>query len=222
MANPLRNVDSAYYGSKTPLEFRGTREGRKNPPPAPSYQHKGNDSTASSNKYYAAAQPPTVVNVKPTKKLMTLRMKTPETVVSDIITMFQDGATHIQVLGVSAEHVRNAQTSVDMAVGRNILTRAQADGITFIFDAIKEVTPEPVIAPEPDVTLTEEPAQTIKLADVEELMPPPPKAKASKKPKKKKEEPTSEQQESEAVEPSEEITEADIAAAFGVVEEGDD
>lgn len=226
MADPLRSVDKAYYGSKTPLEFRGTKEGRKNPPPVPSYQHKGNDSTASSNKYYAAAQPTEVINVKPAKKVMTLQMKSVEMVVSEIITLLQEGATHVQVVSASSEHLRQAQTAVDMAVGRNVLTRPQADGITFIFESAKEPDPVPPAPVEPVVTLAKEPVQNVTLADVEELMPPPPKPKSNKKAKKKKEEAAQEvaeeQQESVIAESQEEITEADIAVAFGVVEEGDD
>lgn len=227
MADPLRSVDKAYYGSKTPLEFRGTREGRKNPPAFPSYQHKGNDSTASSNKYYAAAELVASVSVKPIKQsLATLYMQQPETLVSEIIALIQDGATHVQVFCISPEHVRQGQTAADMAVGRNVLTREQADGITFIFDAIKKVQPAPQISLVPEPTL-EQVEQKSDLADIDEIMPPPPKVKASKKSRKKKEsaeiiEPIEEQVESVITESQEEITEADVAAMFGVVEEGDD
>jgi len=227
MADPLRSVDKAYYGSKTPLEFRGTREGRKNPPTFPSYQHKGSDLTASSNKYYAsAAEPVGPVAVKPTKQLAILRMEQPQTIVSEIITSIQANATHIQVFCNSPEHVRQAQTAVDMAVGRNVLTREQADGVAFIFDAIKEIQPAP------HVSLVLEPVlkqveQKSDLTDIDEIMPPPPKVKANKKGRKKKEsvkvlEPTEKQVESVIAESQEEITEADVAAVFGVVEEGDD
>jgi len=236
MADSLQNVDKAYYGSKTPLEFRGTKEGRKNPPRVPSYQHKGTDSTASSNKYYAEAQPAAVISVKPAKKIMALQIKATETVVSEIITLLQDGATHVQVYSTSTKDLRQAQTAVDMAVGQNILTRPQADGITFVAvaepnaasfpETAKEPAPAPPAPVEPVITLAKEPVQNVILADVEELMPPPPKPKSNKKSKKKKEEATQEvtenQQESVIAESQEEITEADIAVAFGVVEEGDD
>lgn len=226
MADPLRSVDKAYYGSKTPLEFRGTREGRKNPPAFPSYQHKSNDSTTSSNKYYAAAEPVASVSVKPIKQLAILHMNQPETIVSEIITLIQNGATHIQVVCTSSEQMQQAQTASDMAVGRNVLTREQADGITFIFDEVKEVQPAPQISLVPEPVL-EQVEQKSNLSDIDEIMPPPPKVKANKKGRKKKEsvevtEPAEEQIESVITESQEEITEADVAAVFGVVEEGDD
>lgn len=231
MADPLRSVDKAYYGSKTPLEFRGTREGRKNPPAFPSYQHKSNDSAASSNKYYAAApELVATVSAKPVKKAATLRMKQAETVVSEIITLIQEGATHIQVFCNSPEHVKQAQTASDMAVGRNILTREQANGITFIFDAIQKPQPAPQALPAIEPVL-EQANQKAELADIEDIMPPPPQVKASRKSRKKKEpvavaesaeESAEEPIESVITESQEEITEADVAAVFGVVEEGDD
>lgn len=232
MADPLRSADKAYYASKQPLNLRSTREGRKNPTPAPSYRHKGSDSTASSDKYYAAAQPAPAAALAPAairksdRVNLTLGSKT---ILPAVIAAFGDGASEILLHGTT-DQIRVAQAAIDMAVGRNTLTRPQADAIGFVIRLNTEATPvlsetpaPDTTAPAPDTTApapdTTAPAPDVKvqtLPEVEELMPPPPKAKKSRG-KKKVEEPAA-----EAAPAGEEITEADVAAAFGVVEEGDD
>ena len=78
-----------------------------------------------------------------------------------------------------------------MSVGMSVLTRAQADAVTFII--------KPSVMTEEDT-----------------IMPLPPKSKSKPKAKVKAKKKT------KSSASNDEITEADVAAAFGVVEEGDD
>ena len=68
------------------------------------------------------------------------------------------GATNIRVSG-TAEEVRQAQTAVDIAVGRNTLTREQADSVSYQAQAAKA---EAVTAPAADafVAVESEPEKT--------------------------------------------------------------
>jgi IS30 family transposase len=203
MANPNRSADAAYYASRQPLKLRGTREGRKNPSTPASYVQRSSDAASSSDKYYAAKaskSPEKVVQ----KKTVTIEA-TPR-FITKVVSAFKAGATHV-VISVQATELAKARASVDMAVGRNKLSRQQADVV--FFDVVK--SPEP--APEP---LQEKPkkkrgrkkkvepvideAQTIleEVKSPEEVLPAP------------------------AEEVEQEITEDDVAKAFGVDLDADD
>lgn len=206
--NPLESADKKYYASRQPLNLNGTREGRKNPRKAFSYQQKPNDVTSSSNKYYASpGQPaPNETGKAPsTKKELILRYKASDKVLQDVVGGFQEGGTLIEITG-NQDEVRRARAAIDMAVGRNTLTRAQADAITFI-----------TIADTPLVELEPEPPK--KKATRKKVT----KKKTTRKKAKKKEESDDLVdgilQTAEADAPP---TEADIAAAFGVVDDDDD
>lgn len=146
--NPNESADKKYYASKQPLNLRGTREGVKNKRPGFSYRQKINDSTATSDKYYAAQdQPvPNETGKAPSiKKELTLRYKASDAVLQDVVAGFQEGGTLIEIAGNSDE-IRKARAAIDMAVGRNTLTREQADVITFITIAdtpLVELEPKP-------------------------------------------------------------------------------
>jgi hypothetical protein len=232
MADPLRSADRAYYSSKTPLNLRGSQEGRKNPVPVPTYRHKGNDVTASSSKYYASMVPtpvPQAVTQRPVKQV-TLILETAVTALDQVVQAFAAEATDVQVQG-DADLIRKAQVAVDSAVGRSQLTRAQADAVTFVVKAtapeiapesdtavitppVAEITPEP----EPELIVELEPEAEPEpatanydvelLAEAEALLNVPAPKKPSRKKGKKAD--------------SKDITEADIAAAFGVGDDGDD
>ena len=211
--NPLQSADSKYYASKQPLNLNGTREGRKNPRKAFSYQQKATDVTASSDKYYASPEQPApneTGKAPSVKKELTLRYKASDKVLQDVVAGFQKGGTLIEITG-DADEIRKARAAIDMAVGRNTLTRAQADAITFI---------------------------TIADTPLVELEPEPPKKKATRKKATKKKTPRKKAKKKEETDDLvDEIlqaeargdlkaeappTEADIAAAFGVVDDDDD
>lgn len=246
MADPLRSVDRAYYGSRKPLDLRGTREGRKNPVPVPSYQHRGNDVTASSSKYYAAVVPVQAAPPRPAK-LSTIRLESVSTLLAQVVAGFDAGATEILVYG-AAELISQARVVVDSAVGRNALTREQADVVAFsaisapvVVAAESDTAVVTVAAPvvveaeapvevevpaeaeapieaevsvEAELPEAEAPvtapltADVELLAEAEALMSAPTSKKSARKKAKKAE--------------SKDITEADVAAAFGVDDDSDD
>jgi len=190
MADFNRTANSAYYASRQELNIAGTREGSKTPKIVPSYQHKSSDANTSANKYYAsaAAKPgtPKAAKLKASKHVQVICSS--KSVVQSILEELSSGATRITVKG-SAEELKQAKLHVDLAVGRNTLTRGQADQVNY---ALK-VDPVPISVPE------------VKVETVEEI-----------KPVEIPEEP-------EASIKAEEITEEDVAAAFGVKpDEGDD
>ncbi len=207
------SADNKYYASRQPLNLNGTREGRKNPGNAFSYRQKPNDVTASSNKYYASPdQPAPGETGKATaiKKELILRYKASDKVLQDVVGGFQEGGTLIEITGDSDE-IRKARAAIDMAVGRNTLTREQADAITFITMKFS-----PVTADEPEPLKKK---STRKKAT---------KKKTTRKKAKKKEETddlvndilqAEAQGDLQADAPP---TEADIAAAFGVADDDDD
>lgn len=210
--NPLESADKKYYASRQPLNLNGTREGRKNPRKAFSYQQKPNDVTSSSNKYYASPEQPApneTGKAPSTKKDLILRYKASDKVLQDVVGGFQEGGTLIEITG-NQDEVRRARAAIDMAVGRNTLTRAQADAITFITIAD---TPLVELEPEPEKEVVKKKATRKKVT----------KKKTTRKKAKKKEESDDLVdgilQTAEADAPP---TEADIAAAFGVVDDDDD
>jgi hypothetical protein len=156
MSNPNRTADNAYYASRQELNIRGTREGSKTSKSIATYQHVTNlDASTSADKYYASAQAASnsvvVPQAKPAKRVeLTYGQKS---IVEAVIEELAAGATTIVVNG-SAEEIRQAQISVDLAVGRNTLTRAQADNVSYqvlaaaVQPAVEtEPAPEPVVEP---------------------------------------------------------------------------
>lgn len=208
--NPLESADKKYYASRTPLDLGGTREGCKNPTQAFSYRQKANDVTASSNKYYASPEPAPVVSQQMReKKPKLVRLAVPAAgattpLLVDVVAAFQGGATSIEVTGNSAEIVK-ARATIDLAVGRSVLLRPQADVVTFItlLDAVVE----------------EKPKAVKKKATK--------KKTTKKKSKVKKENGTTPDELAELISPSAkaskaEWTEDDVAKAFGVSDDDDD
>lgn len=135
MASSHRS-NNVYYASKNPLNIGGLREGRKQSRKAVSYVHKPSDIGSASTKYYAAAKPAQVeaqpIVVKPVvQKLVTIEnKKTAKTALPAVVAAFSEGATEVIVCG-SRNLVNQLRTSVELAVGRNTLTRDQADSVTF-------------------------------------------------------------------------------------------
>lgn len=128
--------NNVYYASKKPLNISGLREGRKQARKSVSYVHKPSDIGSASTKYYAAAKstqleaqaavmPPVVA-----KRVTIENKKTAKTALPAVVEAFSDGATEIVVCG-SRYLINQLRTSVELAVGRNTLTRAQADSVTF-------------------------------------------------------------------------------------------
>lgn len=226
MTGPLRNVDQAYYGSRTPLNLQGTREGRKNPPPIPSYRQKAGDGLVSSNKYYADAaviQPPAAqpTAVKPRAAAPqvagVVEFRAGEgSLLPRVVQAFMQGASAVHVRGDEAQ-IRPARVLVDLAVGHNTLTREQADAVIFITDLPVAPVKEPV-AEAPAVVVEAPAAAEEKPVVLEEALP-------AIQPRRQRRQKASQETPSVKVvkaEESEEVTQADVAKAFGVVEDGDD
>jgi hypothetical protein len=217
--NPNESADKKYYASKQPLNLRGTREGVKNKRPVFSSRQKVNDSTATSDKYYAAQDQSTLneTGKAPSiKKELTLRYKASDAVLQDVVAGFQEGGTLIEVAGNSDE-IRKARAAIDMAVGRNTLTREQADVISFITISDTLLVE---LEPEPEKKVVKKRAT---------------RKKAAKKKTKKSEDVVSsilsddadDQTKKEALktgweEQDDTPTEADVARAFGVTDDDDD
>ena len=130
MAGEIQSSDK-YYASKKPLAFRSTQEGRKNPPPAPSYKQKSSDTTTSSDKYYTEMETPGQPAAGRAKEDSVMALNVSEKLLSEIISAFGRKVTRIHVQG-TAEDIVKSRVTVDMAVGRNVLTRDQSDRISFL------------------------------------------------------------------------------------------
>jgi hypothetical protein len=218
--------------------FRGTKEGRKNATPNPSYKQKFNDVTASSAKYYAEMlkeQVPAAVQAKQKstipEKVVVLQTKV--NVLPDVVAAFQRGATIIRIEGESAA-ISKARAAVEMAVGRKTLTRTQSDRVIFVSTVkpkvVNEVKPEVVdeiekdvkideltaISSEADAILNLQPAA----AELNELL-----TNKVESPKKKRTRTKTIKKEITPEEESDDnldlVDESDIAAAFGVIEAND-
>jgi DNA-binding transcriptional regulator YdaS (Cro superfamily) len=228
MNAPIRSADKAYYASKTPLVFKGTREGRKAPRPAPSYRHKPGDVTASSDKYYAelpqpgrsTVKPQAITQSKPDSTVeLDLQLIHATKVLVGVVTAVQAGSTNIVIKGPPQDIVK-AKAIVDMAVGRNTLTRKQADFVSYVTvlpPAIEQTTseeqtttPEPVIAVEP-ATDTEVTKKSTRKKTTRK------KAAAKKETSGSSGTPEADDILNPQATANDEITEQDIANAFGVV-----
>lgn len=136
-----RSANSAYYASKTELNLNGTKEGIKNPKKPFMYRQKANDVTQSSNKYYAETKDISV-KVKP-KAYKVKNLEASEKLVEQLISAFSEGFTGVIVTG-NKEAIAKNRSQVDMSVGRNVLTREQADNVVFnlVAPVIEERKPE--------------------------------------------------------------------------------
>jgi hypothetical protein len=148
----FKTANEAYYASKQPLKLSGLKEGRKNPAPHPSYRQISTDAISSSDKYYASSKvAPVKSGFKSAIKSVTLDVVNSS--LTNIVGSFMEGASTVTVKG-SAAQLSSLRTAVDLAVGRNTLTREQADAVVYIL-----VTEPKVEVQEPVVTqvVVEEP-----------------------------------------------------------------
>ena len=186
------SADDAYYRSKTPLILSGTLEARAKL--HPSYEHVGGAVVTSSSKYYASVSPVQAGAQELVLELKLVQLIADADVVSNVISAVGAGATEITVTGDALE-VDQARLAVDLSVGRNVLTRVQADGVVFVVRAAPSILEvEEVVAPELPVTpvTVEEPQESGK--------------KGRKRGKRT--------EVAESVD-SKDITEADVSAVFG-------
>lgn len=141
----FKTANEAYYASKQPLKLSGLKEGRKNPAPHPSYRQISTDAISSSDKYYASSKvAPVKSGFKSAIKSVTLDIANSS--LTNIVGSFMDGASTVTVKG-DASQLNALRTSVDLAVGRNTLTREQADAVVYILvSEPKVVAQEPVVA----------------------------------------------------------------------------
>lgn len=141
----FKTANEAYYASKQPLKLSGLKEGRKNPAPHPSYRQISTDAISSSDKYYAASKvAPVKSGFKSAIKSVTLDVVNSS--LTNIVGSFMEGASTVTVKG-SAAQLSSLRTSVDLAVGRNTLTREQADAVVYILVTEPKVeVQEPIVA----------------------------------------------------------------------------
>ena len=138
MANRTNRSADIYYRAPEPLTFRGTREGRKNPRQHATYKQKPNDNSASTNKYYASQEEQVLAPQAGKQKPKVVELQAKSGLLPEIVAAFSNGATQINVTG-TVRDLRPVRATVDMAVGRNTLTRLQADAMRLI--AKTEETP---------------------------------------------------------------------------------
>lgn len=222
--NPLESADNKYYAAKHPLYLRGTKEGRKSPAPSFSYKQKANDTTSSSNKYYAAQEQPVPVKPAAIKQAgeKRFRFQASDKVLQDVVGGFQGGGTVIEIAGAAVD-ITKARAAIDLAVGRNTLTREQADAVTFITEHSE--TPAEVELPK---------KKTTKKKTTKKKVTKKAKKKTPRKKTKKAEDIVasvlvdnlSDETKAEVLkggwEDDDDITEKDVAAAFGVTDGDDD
>ena len=222
MVNPNRSADSAYYASKQPLNIRGTREGRKIARTPVSYRQTAG-SAASSDKYYAEKKPAAVQKVRVVEKKTATVEASPRFMLK-VASEFKAGATNVVVSVVETELVK-VRNTVELAVGQGKLTREQADAVSF--DVIKLPEPEPV--PEP---VQEKPKKKRGRPRKKKVEAPIEEAVEILEPKLSEEEQAIRDADAEEIQlmganigkakdVSKDITEDDVARAFGVVQEED-
>jgi hypothetical protein len=149
MDNSARSADSAYYASKQKLVFARTREGSRSKKQVPSYQPSQGDVTASSDKYYATPKPTAEAVVVRSEKTKNAKLEVNENLLRNgllpkVIQLFAAGNNKVTIVG-SQEHIDRAKVGVDMAVGRNVLTRTQADQIVFVEKIVVPVVEQVVV-----------------------------------------------------------------------------
>lgn len=139
MSDFTQSSDKYYKGKDVPI-FKETKEGRVKKRPAFIYQHKQSDSSASSDKYYKApASEDSVKKIVDRKAIATIEVTSPQDTLVSIISSFSAGFNTV-MLKVKPSDIQKVRTSIDMAVGRNTLTRAQADSIFIV-----ATLPEPLV-----------------------------------------------------------------------------
>ncbi len=243
MENQYKSADDAYYRSRVSLGLRATREGRKNPAKAVSYHHKpGESAVQSSDKYYASLEP--VIPAVPQPKAVQSKQQIiqySKTVLQSVIVAFSQGCTSLQIEGTLQE-IRSARASIDLAVGRNTLTRKQADAISFVvcpsntFGAEDSATSAPEIKEAPQEApqtaidqLTQADSSTVASALQQAPVKKSRKKKAETTPAKEDlvadyvanyEESSSTSE--PVIEDDTTVTEDDIRQAFNAVDDGDD
>ena len=152
MSNKLETADKKYYASKQPLKFDGLAEGSSFPPSHFTYKAKTGADARPSDIYYASPEQHRDAPVVPQKAAFAAIVElTPGLIVLEaIITAYGRGATDVTLKGDEAE-INKARIAVDMAVGRNTLTREQADKLKFdVVAAAAPVAPEaPKVDPVP-------------------------------------------------------------------------
>jgi hypothetical protein len=140
----IKTADQKYYASKDPLELNPLAEGPSFKPSHFAYQPKMGVGGRSSDVYYASPeqyQEPVVEASKP--ELVAMLQLGPDIVVLEqIIDAYSRGMTSVSISG-SQEEINAARVAVDLAVGRNTLTRKQADDLSWVVIAETPVQPLP-------------------------------------------------------------------------------
>ncbi len=141
----IETADSKYYGSKDPLNINQLAEGSSFKSPHFAYQAKLGLSGRSSDVYYASPEQHQVPNAAASNpELVAMLELGPDIVVLEhIIEAYSRGMTSVSISG-SQEDINAARIAVDMAVGRNTLTREQADELSWVVVVAAPVQPLPV------------------------------------------------------------------------------
>ena len=196
MSGSYRSADDAYYRSRPVTRVNKTgNENRNWPKPQPAVQPQ---------------TPPAAFAGLKAKHVALTYDGTP--ILDAVVAAFAAGATNITI-ACERDEISVIRTALDLAVGRNAITREQADVINYAPKAKTEPAPAPAPEPAPEPAPAPEPTPEPAPAPTPEPTPEPapaeepaaPVAKLTKKSKGKKAE----------------ITENDVAEAFGV-DQGDD
>jgi len=133
----------------------------------PTYRQSSNESF-SNNKYYAEMSTPAgtddivKMQLRP-KKESELELADNWDGIATFQNEFKEGATSIVVKSTEAV-ILQLQVAVDMAVGRNELTREQVDSITFVATARAPIFAVPKVPPIKETTVS--PKSTPEAADI--------------------------------------------------------
>lgn len=150
-------ADKKYYASKDPLNINQLAEGSSFKSSHFAYQATMGAGGRSSDVYYASPeqhQAPNVAASNP-ELIAMLELGPDIAVLEQIISAYSRGMTSVSISG-NQEDINAARIAVDMAVGRNTLTREQADGLSWAVVVAAPVQPLPAeeapvtpAAPEP-------------------------------------------------------------------------
>jgi hypothetical protein len=126
-------ADNKYYASRKPLELSQLAEGSSLKRNNFSYQAQMGVGGRSSDVYYASPDQYQEPNVKASKPelIAMLELGPDVAVLEQIIDAYSRGMTSMSISG-NQEEINAARVAVDLAVGRNTLTREQADGLSWV------------------------------------------------------------------------------------------
>ena len=131
MTDPANRSNDKYYKSKDNLLFRQTSEGRVKRRQPFEYHQTVDDVAASADKYYRSPEVhvDSVEAQNADRRSQNIDILDPADTLTSIISAFSNGFNAV-TLSVYEKDLSNVRTTLDLAVGRNTLTREQADAVS--------------------------------------------------------------------------------------------